>query len=224
MKVLLFGASGMVGQSALREALADPGVERVVSVVRQPTGAADGKLRELVHAELANLAPIEDQLAGFDACLFCIGVSAAGMSEAAYTRVTYDLTLAVATTLAQKNPQMAFIYVTGEGTDETERKRAMWARVKGRTENALRALPFRAAYMFRPGYIQPRHGIRSKTRLYRVFYAVMWPLYPILSRLIPRIVTSSDRVGRAMLEAVRNGAPPIVNTREINRLAAKVLA
>lgn len=224
MKILIFGASGMVGQSALREALADPGVEQVISVVRAATGAADAKLTEIVHDDLLDLKPIESALAPCDACLFCIGVSAAGMTEAAYTRVTYDLTLAVATTLARVNPAMAFVYVTGEGTDDTEKARSMWARVKGKTENALRALPFRAAYMFRPGYIQPRRGIRSKTRLYRIFYAVLWPLYPVLSRVMPGMVTSSDRIGRAMLEAVRNGAPAIVNTREINRLAARTLS
>jgi uncharacterized protein YbjT (DUF2867 family) len=221
MKILLFGATGMVGQSALLACLADPGVTSVLSVVRQASGTTHAKLTELVHADLANLAPVEAALTGFDACLYCIGVSAAGMSEAQYTQITYELTLSVATTLVRLNPAMAFVYVTGEGTDETEKKRSMWARVKGKTENALRALPFRAAYMFRPGYIQPRDGVRSKTRLYRVFYAVLWPLYPILSRVAPGMVTSSDRIGRAMLEAVRNGAPALVNTREINRLAAR---
>jgi uncharacterized protein YbjT (DUF2867 family) len=218
MKVILFGATGMVGQGVLRECLQAPDVEAVLAIGRTGTGQAHAKLRELVHADLTSYAAIEAELAGHDACFFCLGVSAAGMSEADYTRVTYDVTLAAARVLARLSPAMTFIYVSGEGTDSTEQKRAMWARVKGRTENALLSLPFKAV-MFRPGLIRPLHGIRSKTRLYRIGYTVMWPLFPLLGLF--GLLTTTERVGRAMLRVARDGAPrPILGNRDINELAA----
>ena len=168
MNVLIFGATGMVGQGVLRECLRDPDVGRVLAVGRRPTGQAHEKLRDLVVPDPADLRAVEPQLAGFDACFFCLGVTSAGLSEERYTRLTFDLTLAVARTLARLDPGMTFVYVSGSGTDSSERGRVMWARVKGRTENALLALPFKAAYMFRPAYIQPLDGIRSRTRWYRV--------------------------------------------------------
>jgi uncharacterized protein YbjT (DUF2867 family) len=166
VKVLLFGATGMIGQGVLRECLIDSDVARVVTVGRRPIGQKHAKLTELVCTDVANLAPLESQLTGFDACLFCLGVSALGMTEEQYMRVTYDLTTSVARTLVRTNPGLTFIYVSGAGTDSSERGRAMWARVKGRTENALLSLPFKASYMFRPGAIIPLHGIRSSTRWY----------------------------------------------------------
>ncbi len=207
MKVILFGATGMVGQGVLRECLLDPGVEHVLSVGRSATGQQHPKLKELVQADLMDLSRVEDTLTGYDACFFCLGVSAAGMSEQDYRRITYDLTLAAARTLSSRNPGMTFIYVSGMGTDSTEKGRAMWARVKGETENALLRLPFKAAYMFRPGFILPLHGVRSRTRLYRATYAVMRPLGPMLRALFPRHVMTTEQLGRAMLEAVRRGAP-----------------
>jgi len=219
VKVVLFGATGMVGQGVLRECLAAPDVESALVVVRSPTGVSHPKLREIVHKDMGNLAPIAAQLAGLDACFYCLGVTSAGMSEADYARVTYDLTLHAAKLLAQANPGMTFVYVSGAGTDSTEKGRSMWARVKGRTENALLALPLKA-FMFRPGYIQPMDGIRSKTGWYRAFYAVGRPLYPLLRRAFPRMATTTRDVGRAMLEVARHGAPsPIVEVPEINRLA-----
>ncbi|MGA7649334.1 MAG: NAD(P)H-binding protein, partial [Thermoplasmata archaeon] len=164
MKVILFGATGMVGQGVLRECLLDPQVESVLSVGRSATGQQHPKLHEVVRGSLADLASIEDQLRGYDACFFCLGMSSAGMSEDDYRRVTHDLTVAAGQTLARLDPWMTFIYVSGAGTDSTEHGRSMWARVKGRTENELLRMPFRAAYMFRPGVIRPLHGIRSKTR------------------------------------------------------------
>jgi uncharacterized protein YbjT (DUF2867 family) len=162
---------------------------------------------------------VASQLAGYDACFFCLGVSAAGMSEAAYARVTYDLTLAVAETLARLNPGMTFVYVSGMGTDASEHGRVMWARVKGRTENALLRLPFRGAYMFRPGFIQPLHGIRSKTRLYRAVYAVTTPLFPLLKMLGPGAITTTEQVGRAMIAVARDGYPKrVLEQRDINAL------
>ena len=171
-------------------------------------------------ADVFDLAPVEPELAGYDACFFCLGVSAAGMSEERYTHLTYDLTLAVAKTLVRLDPAMTFAYVSGLGTDDTERGRVMWARVKGRTENALRALPFRGAYMFRPGIVEPAPGTVSRTTLYRVVYAVLGPLFPVLRRLFPQQVTSTLRLGRAMLAVARDGyARPVLESRDINRLA-----
>jgi len=206
MNVIVFGATGMVGQGVLRECLLDPDVTTVVAVGRRATGQSDPKLRELVVPDPGSLAAVEGQLVGFEACFFCLGVSAAGLSEAEYTRLTYDLTLGVARTLVRLDPTMTFIYVSGAGTDSTEHGRIMWARVKGRTENALLALPFRA-YMFRPGIIQPLHGIRSRTPLYRAGYAVAAPLLPVLRRLFPRQLTTTEQVGRAMLAVAKHGFP-----------------
>jgi hypothetical protein len=166
-------------------------------------------------------APIERDLAGFDACFFCLGVSSVGMAEADYERITYGITLAAASTLARVNPVMTFIYVTGAGTDSSERGAVMWARVKGRTENALLRLPFKAAYMFRPGLIQPMHGVRSKTTLYSVFYAITRPLLPVLRWLMPGAILTTDEVGRAMLVAAKHGAPKaVLESRDIQDLAA----
>lgn len=220
MKILLFGATGMVGQGVLRECLLDPDVESVLAVGRRASGASYAKLRELVAPNLHDLSPHAAELTGFDACFFCLGASSAGMSEADYRRVTKDLTLAVAGVLARLSPRM-FVYVSGAGTDSTEHGRSMWARVKGETENALLRLPFAAAYMFRPGYIQPVHGITSKTSLYRAMYAVVSPLFPMLNRLFPNQVTTTERVGRAMLAVAKRGAPKkVLETCDLNALAA----
>ena len=217
MKVILFGATGMVGQGVLRECLADPDVDRVLVVGRNPCGADDPKIREIVREDLFEYADVETELTGYDACFFCLGVSAAGTSEDAYTKITYDLTMAVAETLARLNPEMTFIYVSGAGTDSTERGRAMWARVKGKTENDLLKLPFESAYMFRPAFIQPMHGIKSRTTLYRVLYAILGPLYPILAVLFPKYVTTTEQVGRAMLAVTKNGHPTRVVENEAIR-------
>jgi uncharacterized protein YbjT (DUF2867 family) len=207
VKVILFGATGMVGQGVLRECLLASDVDNVLAIGRTSTGQQHPKLQEIVRSDLFDLSPLESRLAGFDACFFCLGISAAGMSEQDYRRVTYDLTIAVAKVLVRLNPAMTFIYVSGAGTDSTERSRMMWARVKGKTENDLLKMPFRAAYMFRPGYIQPLHGIRTKTKWYGALYAVMGPLYPVWKRLLPKYVTTTECVGRAMLNVVRHGAP-----------------
>jgi uncharacterized protein YbjT (DUF2867 family) len=219
MNVLLFGATGMVGQGVLRECLLDAGVTRILSVVRRPTAERDPRLAELVVRDIGDLDAYERELAGTDACFFCAGVSSAGMSEAEYTRVTHDLTLAAAQTVARVAPGATFIYVSGQGTDSTESSRSMWARVKGRTENALLTLPFRAAYMFRPGFIQPLHGIRSRTPLYRALYVVMAPVAGLLRRWAPGMATSTEQVGRAMLRVAREGYPKrVLETRDMNLL------
>jgi uncharacterized protein YbjT (DUF2867 family) len=219
MKVLLFGATGMVGQGVLRECLLDSNVGSAVIVVRKATGRTHEKLREIVQPDLATLASIEQQLTGFDACFFCAGVSALGMSEQEYTRVTYDLTLGVARTLLRTSPDLTFVYVSGAGTDSSEKGRMMWARVKGRTENALLSLPFRAAYMFRPGAIMPLHGIRSNTRWVNAVYAAIGPIYPILKRVAPTMITTTEQLGRAMLAVARNGySTHVLETADINRI------
>jgi uncharacterized protein YbjT (DUF2867 family) len=225
MNVVLFGATGMVGQGVLRECLRDPRVERVFAVGRTLArfpdwiSGAGAKFAQVVIPDLRDLYPIETELSGFDACFFCLGVSSLGLSELAYSRITYDVTLAAARTLVELNPGMTFIYVSGAGTDSTESGRSMWARVKGRTENALQGLPFRAVYLFRPAAIVPLHGIRSKTGWYRVFYALARPILPLLKALFPNAVTTTEQVGRAMLAVARNGYPtPVLETRDINSL------
>ena len=206
MNVVLFGATGMVGQGVLREALLSPDVERVLAVVRKPMATQHPKLQQLVHRDFTDYSEVEPQLTGLDACFYCLGVSAAGLSEAEYRRVTYDYAVAAATVLARLNPAMTFLFVSGLGTDASEQGRTMWARVKGETENALLRLPFRAAYMFRPAYIQPVHGERSRTRFYRIFYAATGWLLPLLRRILPRYVTTTEQLGRAMLRVARDGA------------------
>jgi len=209
----------MVGQGVLRECRLDRDVETVLTVGRSSTGQQHTKLQEIISPDLFDLSPIESRLAGYDACFFCLGVSAAGMKEDDYRRLTYDLTMSVARTLVRLNPGMTFIYVSGAGTDSSERGRMMWARVKGKTENDLLKMPFRAAYMFRPGYIQPLHGIRTKTKWYGALYAVMGPLYPLWKRLLPNYVTTTECVGRAMIRVARQGAPKrFLENRDINSL------
>lgn len=219
MKILIFGATGMVGQGVLRECLLAPDVESVVAVGRNATGQQHPRLRDLVHKDMYDYSAIEPQLQGFDACFFCLGVSSVGMKEPEYKRITYDLTLAAATVLARLNPAMTFTYVTGAGTDSSERGSSMWARVKGATENALLRLPFKAAYMFRPGMIQPLHGIRSKTPLYDAAIVVLRPVLGLAHSLWPNKVTTTEKIGRAMLAVARNGAPKVLlDPADINAL------
>ena len=221
MKVILFGATGMVGQAALRECLLNPGVERVLTIGRSPTGQTNEKLQELVHADLTSYVGISDQLTGYDACFFCLGISSAGMSEADYRRITVDIASAAARALVEKSPQMVFIFVSGAGSDGTGKSRTMWARVKGEAENAILALPFRGAYVFRPAFIRPMHGITSRTRAYRVAYAVLRPLVPLLTALFPHQSTTTEKLGRAMLGVARRGAPKrILESDDINAAAA----
>lgn len=211
MKVILFGSTGMVGQGVLRECLLDPGVTAVTAVVRSPTGHAHPKLRELVHGDFSDFTGVA--LDG-DACFWCLGVSSNGMSEADYTRVTHDFTLAAAR--AMLSPTMTFVFVSGAGADGS----SMWARVKRRTEQALQAMPFKAVYVLRPGLIRPLRGIRSRTRLYNLLYPVLYPAMLLARLLAPRHVTDTERVGRAMLRVAREGFPrPLLGTPEINAAA-----
>jgi uncharacterized protein YbjT (DUF2867 family) len=219
MKVILFGGSGMVGQGVLRECLIDPGVEAVLSVGRSSLGVQHPKLRELLHQDFTDYSAIEPQLAGYDACFFCLGVSSIGMDAERYRHLTYDITMAAAQTLARLNPGMVFTYVTGRGTDSTEQGSLMWARVKGKTENDLLKLPFKAAYMFRPAGIQPLHGVRSKTGWINAVYAVTAPLLAYMVRATPNHMTTSERLGRAMIKVARDGYPrPILESADINSI------
>ncbi len=220
MKVLIFGATGMIGQGVLRECLLDPDIEAVQIVVRSAIGQRHAKLREIVRPDFDHYSDIETQLRGFDACFFCLGVSSTGLSEQQYEKLTYFLTLAAAETLASLNPEMTFVYVSGAGTDTTEKGGRMWARVKGKTENALLRLPFKAAYMFRPGVIQPAHGERSKTFAYRIGYAMAKPALPLLRRFFPRYILTTEQVGLAMIHVARRGFPKkILETWDIAECA-----
>ena len=217
MKVILFGATGMVGQGVLRECLLDGGVESVLAIGRSPTGQRHAKLREIVHDDFLDYSAIESELTGYDSCFFCLGVSSVGMNEERYRHLTYDITLAAARTLARLNPQMVFVYVTGRGTDSTERGSLMWARIKGKTENDLLKLPFKAAYMFRPAGIQPLHGIRSKTGWVQAIYVGTAPLLSLLNRVAPKYMTTTEQVGRAMIAVARDGFPrPVLESEDIN--------
>lgn len=221
MRVLILGATGMVGQGVVRECLRDPRITSVVTLGRRPSGNHDPKITDLVLPDVTDLSAVAGQLTGVDACFFCLGVSSVGMSEQDYTRVTYDLTIAIAHKLLDTSPGMTFIYVSGTGTDSTGEGRLMWARVKGRTENALLAMPFKAAYMFRPGVIQPLHGIRSSTTWTRLFYVVAGPLLTALRAALPRLIITTEQIGRAMIVAATSGAPVTrLENRDIAALAA----
>ncbi len=220
MNVLLFGATGMVGDGVLYECLADPRVTSVLAVGRSPLSVSHPKLGEKQRTDFFSYADLTSDLATIDACFFCLGVSSVGMTEADYYRQTFDLTLAAGRALAAARPAATFCYVSGEGTDSSERGRSMWARVKGKTENALLELPLKA-YMFRPGFIRPRPGTRSKTRWYTVMYAVLNPLYPVFRRILPTHVTTAENVGRAMIGVAANGYQKrVLENVDINAIGA----
>ena len=217
MKVIVFGATGMIGQGALRECLLDPGVEAVLTVGRTATGQQSPKLREVVARDMSDLTSVADQLSGYDACFFCLGISSAGLSETEYRHVTYDIAVGAARILLARNPGLTFLFVSGTGADSTERGPLMWARVKGATENAILAMPFKAAYVFRPAFIQPRHGIQSRTKMYRVLYALLGPLFPVIKMVFPGQVSTTEEIGRAMIAVARGGAPKkVLENRDIN--------
>jgi nucleoside-diphosphate-sugar epimerase len=219
VEVILFGATGMIGSGVLLECLRDPRVTAVLAVGRTPLGQPHAKLSELMHGDFLEFGSIRPQLAGYDACFFCLGVSSVGMSESDYRRLTYQITVAAAETIIGANPRIMFAYGSGASTDSTEKGSSMWARIKGMTENRLLEMSPKS-YMFRPGFIQPVHGVRSKTRLYRLVYDITRPLYPVLKRLFPNSISTSDGLGRAMIAVAADGyAKRILEIRDINALA-----
>lgn len=218
MNVVIFGASGMIGYGVLRECLDDPGITAVTTVGRRKVDLEHAKLTQIEHGDFTDFAAIEERLAGFDACMWCLGISAAGMSEEDYRRITLDFTLAGAEVLARRNPNLTFCFISGAGTNRESRQ--MWARVKAEAEDRLAELPLGALYNFRPAYIQPMRGARSTITSYRVMYAIVGPLYPLLKK-IPSMVTSTTEVGRAMIRAARDGAPKTtLENADICELAA----
>ncbi|MVN76278.1 NAD-dependent epimerase/dehydratase family protein [Hymenobacter sp. HMF4947] len=215
-RIIITGATGMVGEGVLLTCLAQPDVEAVLSVSRRPSGHSHPKLNELLVPDFFDLTGVEDELVGYTACYFCAGVSAVGMGEADYIRATHDLTLHFAQTLARLNPKMSFSYISGAGTDSHEKSRQMWARVKGRTENELLQLPFRATYMFRPGFLKPVNGQKHILPLYRW---IGW-LYPVLRRVAPGTACSLGELGLAMLHVSQLGySKPVLDVKDIVRLA-----
>jgi uncharacterized protein YbjT (DUF2867 family) len=220
MKVIVTGATGMVGKGVLLECLENPDVARVLSLGRSPLGMTHPKLAEVVERDLFHLEAVERELSGYDACFFCLGASSVGMKEEDYFRVTHELTTSVARTLLRVNPGLVFVYVSGAGTDSTEKGSSMWARVKGKTENDLLKMRFGAAFMFRPGYIHPMKGVQSRTALYRALIPLLRPLYPVLKALFPNQVTTTEKIGLAMIHSAQRGYPrPVLDPRDINALA-----
>jgi uncharacterized protein YbjT (DUF2867 family) len=222
LKVIITGASGMVGKGVLLECLDNDVVEKVVTLNREPVGHEHSKHTQIIVPSFQQLDSIKEEIQNFDACYFCAGVTSVGKSEQEYEQITYDLTLNVAKWFIDHSPSSIFCYVSGTGTDSSENGRSMWARVKGKTENALLNMNFRSAYMFRPGYIQPLRGIRSKTGWYNALYSLFWPVYLIL-KFIPGAATNTSNMGKAML-AVTLTTPDerILHNRDIDRLAKTV--
>jgi uncharacterized protein YbjT (DUF2867 family) len=220
LKVLVFGTTGMLGQGVIRECLLASDVSQLTLVGRTKVDRQEAKLTQVVIPDLMQIADHAAELTGFDACFFCLGVSSSGMTEAQYTRITHDLTLRVARLMATINPGMVFVYVSGAGTDSTGKSGSMWARVKGRTERDLQALPFRGVYLMRPAFIQPLHGAQSKTPSYRRLYQLARPFMPLIKRLLPQYFLTTEEVASAMLNAARTGAGNhTLEVRDIQRLA-----
>jgi uncharacterized protein YbjT (DUF2867 family) len=218
MNVIVFGATGMLGQGVLRECLHASDVERVLAIGRHRTGQQHPKLHEVVQVDLWHYQSIEEQLRGYDACFFCLGVTSAGMKEPEYERITYGIATTAAEVLCRNNPGLTFVFVSGAGADRSEHGRIMWARVKGKTENAVLRLPCKS-YIFRPGVVLPVHGERSRTAAYRVLYAVTKPLLPTLRRIWPGYILTTEQFGRAMLIVARHGAPKrVLESSDINVL------
>jgi uncharacterized protein YbjT (DUF2867 family) len=216
MQVLIFGSTGMVGQGVLRECLLDSSVTKVTLVGRSTLGIQDAKLNEVTPAK-NDLSDVENQLMGYDACFYCIGVTSSNVPESEYTRITHDLTLTAATTLARLNPQMVFVFISGAGADTSEKGMIMWARVKGKTENDLFKLPFKGVYALRPAIVQPMHGAKSRTRAYRIGYMIAAPVLPLLRKLFPKYVTTTEQIGKKAIQlAGLGGEGRVLENLEIN--------
>jgi uncharacterized protein YbjT (DUF2867 family) len=219
IKAIIFGSTGMVGQGVLRECLESPQVEAVLVVNRRPGSIQHEKLREIIHEDFCDFSNLIGVFAGYNTCFFCLGVSAVGLSEKEYHKITYDLTLKAAGTLLKTHHDFTFCYISGAGTDSSERGRMMWARVKGKTENAVLSMPFKQAFVFRPGYIQPLKGIRSRTKGYNLFYLIFKPFYFIL-KPFKSVVTDTSSVGKAMINiALKGYHKRVIDIADINQLA-----
>lgn len=203
INAIIFGASGMIGSGVLIEALEHPEVESVLVIGRSSVGVQHPKLTELIHKDFMDYSAIEDQLSGYNACFFCLGISSFRMSEEAYRRITYDFTEKAGEVLSRLNPDMTFCFISGAGTDVSSN--TMWARVKGEAENVLKTFSFKKLFLMRPGYIQPVKGVKSKTKLYSIMYVIFGSLYPVWKRLFPKIVSTSEEIGLAMVHAVLHG-------------------
>ena len=199
INAIVTGATGMVGEGVLQTCLQNPEIESVLVINRKPCGVTHPKLKEIIHANFFDLTNIEDKLHGYNACFFCLGVSSVGMKEDEYTKMTYTLTMNVATTLSRLNKGMTFCYVSGASTDSTEQGKSMWARVKGKTENDLMKLPFKKAYAFRPGFMKPEKNAKNVIKYYKY---IAW-MYPLLRAL--KLATTIDEVGLAMINATNKG-------------------
>lgn len=220
-KAILYGATGMIGQGVLLEALEDREIESILVIGRKSCGKSHPKLQELLLTDFLDYSAVEHQLGGYDVCFYCLGISSAGMSEEAYTRITYDFTVAAGEVLSRLNPGMTFCFISGAGTDSTGQGKTMWARVKGQAENAVAGMPFRAAYMFRPGFIEPRKGISSATRSYRIMYAILRPFFSLIRRL-PKYATDTVKLGQAMIEVgLRGYEKTVLESNDINQAAAQ---
>jgi len=218
IKVIITGATGMVGEGVLHECLKHPDVESVLVINRKPCGVKHEKLKEIIHKDFFDLSSMEDQLTGYNACYFCAGVSSVGKKEDEYKRITYDLTMQVAKTLLKFNPDMTFCYISGLGTDSTEKGKSMWARVKGKTENDLLKLPFKSVYMFRPGYIQPTKGLKNTFLVYKLGA----PFYPVWKALFPKYVCTLEQLGLAMINSTLYGSDKkILECKDIVKLSKK---
>lgn len=215
IRVIITGASGMVGEGVLHECLLSPDVEKVLVVGRRPCGTQHPKLTELIHKDFFDLSPIESQLAGYNACFFCLGVSSVGMKKPDYERMTYDLTMNFAGTLAKMNHDMSFCYISGAGTDSTEKGKLHWARVKGKTENDLQKLGFKQTFLFRPGILKPTPGLKNTLGFYK------WAgwLMPVFQLFAPNSITSLAQLGKAMIRAVIHGYDKnIIEVKDIRLL------
>jgi len=216
IKAIIFGVTGMVGEGVLHQALENPDIESVLVVNRRPCNVKHVKLKEIIHNDFFDWTALENQLTGYNACFFCLGVSSVGMNEKDYTRITYDLTMSAARILVKLNPAMTFCYVSGVGTDSSEKGKSMWGRVKGKTENHLMQLPFKDAYMFRPGYIRPIKGLKNTYRIYKIID----PAFPLFKFIFPKYVCTLEDLGNAMIQVVKAGyARKIIECNDISILS-----